>query len=68
MRVEIAPGDAPSFRFLADAYLRLGKLDEALRATERALELDPNYVQAAAQLEMLRALRTEQETAPPPDI
>lgn len=49
--------DAPSYRFLGHALARLGRLDEAIEATNESLRVRPDYGEAAGQLKLLEEAR-----------
>lgn len=49
----MAPGSAPAHLNLAVEYARLGRIDEARAAAERALKIDPGYGRAREFLKVL---------------
>lgn len=52
--LERAPEWASAFHLMAEAHLRLGETDAAVRAFERVLHLDPGHAEAARRLAELR--------------
>jgi tetratricopeptide (TPR) repeat protein len=57
------PDSAQSLAYLADAYIHLGKHDEALPLAEKAVQIDPAGVKAHVDLGILYADRGRQEDA-----
>jgi tetratricopeptide (TPR) repeat protein len=57
------PDSAQALAYLADAYIHLGKQDEALPLAEKAVQIDPGGVKAHAVLGVLYADRGRQEDA-----
>jgi tetratricopeptide (TPR) repeat protein len=57
------PDSARALAYLADAYIHLGKQDEALPLAERAAQIDPSGVKAHVDLGILYADRGRKEDA-----
>jgi len=62
-------GDLPradTYLYLAQAHRRLGNKEEAEKACESALKIDPGHKEARALLDKLRLEEPEEVTVPPP--
>jgi tetratricopeptide (TPR) repeat protein len=55
--IELRPDDARAYHYLGDALLKLRRLDDAIASVERAVEIDPGYIEALAKLQSLRSFR-----------
>ena len=62
--VAICPQDSRSFNYMGHARLRLREIDEAIRCVKTALDIDPDYVEAAANLRAIQRI----QALPPEDI
>jgi tetratricopeptide (TPR) repeat protein len=43
---------APTYRYLGDAYMRIGQIDKAIKAYQSSVDTDPNYAPAKVALRM----------------
>lgn len=51
--INLAPSDPQSYLSLAKAYVAAGKVDDAKKSVERALEMKPDYVEAKELLQQV---------------
>ena len=56
---ELYPQDANLYDSIGDLTIKLGQKDKAIRAYEKALEIDPNYANAPAAREALKKLKQQ---------